>query len=107
MKEVTTMSKISYPAEGLYKYTKFHTENVASQMQRASNNFPLNIPYDFAYRKYLLSLRDTINNFYKEINQIDDKIQKADTNYNNLENSLSKAASDIMVKKITERDRMI
>lgn len=101
------MTKLSYPSDGIYKYTRSHTENVARDLQRAVSSCILNIPNNFTYRKYLLSLRDTLNSYYKEISSIDDKLNKTNTNFENVAINLTKGVTDITIKKITERDRMI
>ena len=101
------MSKLIYPANGLYPRCKRSVERCATDIQSAISNCTFDIPSDFPYRGYLDGLRDTLNNYYHKINNIGLKIEITDKSFSNLSNRLTTSAGKITTSKIPKRDRMI
>lgn len=101
------MSKISYPSDGIYKYSKTKIETCSNDLYNAMSYCDFDIPYDFVYKNYLNGLSNDINNYYKEVNNINDILRSTDNNYSDLENDLSFEVSKLKSIQIKDRDRMI
>lgn len=101
------MSKLIYPSDGIYKYCRNYIDACSNNLSNAVNNCNLDVPSGFSYKNYLSSLSSELNDFYREINSIDSKLQKSNNNYDNLASDLSLTTKRMSILKIKDRDRMI
>lgn len=101
------MSKLYYPSEGIYKYCRNDIEAGSNNLNNAYNNCNLDVPSDFSYKNYLDSLDSTIKSYCNELNNISSKLERTNSNYDNLESDLSSKAQKMVSVKIKDRERMI
>ena len=101
------MTKLVYPKSGIYIMVKNNIENCNNYLIKANSNCSFVVPSNFSYISYLRSLSSTINEFKKDLSEIDYILRDISNNYQNLEDSLLEYDSKFEVVKIKERDRMI
>lgn len=101
------MSKFIYPKEGIYNCCKVYMENSSHNLSEAISNCNLDVPYDFAYKNSLDNLYYVLSDYYKEINNINSKLQQINNNYSLLSSDLIAETKKIESSKIRKRERMI
>lgn len=101
------MSKLFYPNDGIYKYCRTDIESCSNNLNDAYNNCNLDVPSNFAYKNYLNSLDSVIRGYCNEINSINSKLERTNSNYDDLESELSINAKNMETVKIKDRERMI
>ena len=101
------MTKLKYPANGIHSVVKTELNTSTTHLTNASNNTDYKVPSNFAYKSYMISLKDTLKNYTKEINNITDAIIKTNKIYEDLEVDMTEKAKVINGYKVAERDRMI
>ena len=106
-KKVIKVGKFNYPSEGIYYNCKNYTAACSKYLSGAINNCYLDIPEDFKYYSYLAGLKDTLNNYKREIDDIDLKILSSDKKYSTLTQDLVEDIKKKDFKDIKSRDRMI
>lgn len=105
--KVGNMTKLVFPSEGIKKNIKPNIDSTINYLNSASASAYFDIPSDFGYYNYLQDLKNTINSYKKESENILDISSKVDTNFDNLENELKKDAQLLPTNKMSARDRMI
>ena len=101
------MSKLNYPANGLYILVKPHEERFNEHMSEAISNSNFDIPSDFQYKNYLDSLSDTLREYYSRKNEITSKIRRTDAIFSNISDVFTVRASRIITPEINKRERLI
>lgn len=101
------MTKLVFPSEGIKKNIKPNIDSTINYLNSASASAYFDIPSDFGYYNYLQDLKNTINSYKRESENILDISSKVDTNFDNLENDLKKDAQLLPTNKMSARDRMI
>ncbi len=101
------MTKLNYPNDGVYKYCRQYSNSCANNLSRAMNSCSFDIPSDFTYRNYLYNLSGTFRQYYNQINNINERIQKSNDNIKILSSDLLNSVNKMTGIKIKERDRMI
>ena len=101
------MSKLTYPADGIYNYCRDNIESCVGNLSQAVSNSSLDVPSRFAYRNYLNSLYGVLSEYKKEIGSIKSKLKQSNDNFNALSDELEDSVKKMTVTKIKERDRMI
>lgn len=101
------MTKLVFPSEGIKKSIKPNIDSTINYLNGASSSAYMDVPTDFSYYNYLQNLKNTINSYKKESENILDISSKVDTNYENLDNDLKKDAQLLPTNKMSARDRMI
>lgn len=101
------MTKLNYPSEGIYRYCRDDFELCISNLSKVISTCNLDVPANFTYKNYLNNLPSLLNEYYKEIDSINSKLQKSNKNYDNLSDALSTSTNRMESLKIKERDRMI
>lgn len=101
------MTKLTYPNDGIYKYCKDNIECCRNSLYKSISGISLDIPSSFAYKSYLRNLPNVLTNYYKEINNINSKLQSSNNNYEVLSSELSSAINKMILIKVKRRDRMI
>ena len=105
--KVGNMTKLVFPSEGIKKNIKPNIDSTINYLNSASASAYFDIPSDFGYYNYLQDLKNTINSYKREAENILDISSKVDTNFDNLENELKKDAQLLPTNKMSARDRMI
>ena len=106
-KKSSTMTKLSYPKDGIYKYCKHYANSCANNLSNAMNNCNFDIPNGFAYKSYLHGLGGRIRELYNRTNNLEAKLQRSNNNIEVLSSDLLSSAEKMVDIKINERDRMI
>ena len=101
------MAKLKYPSNGIYNTVKNELSDSINYLNNASKNTDYKVPGTFTYKSYMNTLKQTLKDYVKEINNINDAIIKTNKTYEELEVDMTEKAKVINGYKVTERDRMI
>ena len=101
------MSKLVYPADGLYDTTKTYTIEAKANISNAKRYCSFNIPSSFRYRSYLYNLDDLLTEYEKDMDDILEKAKSVTQAYENLEVDLNSSIKSIDVSTIKRREKII
>lgn len=101
------MAKLKYPSNGIYNTIRTELNDSLSHLNNASKNADYKVPGNFTYKSYMNSLKQTLKDYAKEIDNINDAVIKTNKTYEELEAEMNEKAKVINGYKVVERDRMI
>lgn len=102
------MTRINYVEQGIYSYTKDDCKEIITNLSSAhSVALSLSCPSNFSYKSYISNLDNTINEYYKEIIDIDAKIKFADTKYEEVTDEMTEGVLSLDISVLKDRDRLI
>lgn len=102
------MTRINYVEEGIYSYTKDDCKEIMNNLSAAhSIALSLSCPGSFNYKSYISNLDNTINEYYKEIIDIDSKLKYADTKYLEVTEDMTTKVDLLDTDVLKDRDRLI
>lgn len=99
--------RLVYPENGLRNKTSLKINDIKNKLYQVKSSSTYNVSSTFQYSNYVRGISGTINSYISEIERLESKIDRVDTNYSELESDIVSDNSLIEVVKIKERDRMI
>ena len=97
------MSKITYPANGLFPITKSMIDECFHYLSNARSNADLDVPHRYSRRDYLKNLDNTIDSYKKQLDDIRHDIEMADRDFDNVCKRASNRIAKIDKPKINQR----
>ena len=101
------MTKIRYPKNGLSSVCRGNFTDCTTNLKKANDNTDYSIPSNFAYKNYMITLRDTMKKYVNELNAIGGKIAATTKSYEDLENDLIQKTKLIKPHEVKPLGRMI
>lgn len=101
------MTKISYPVNGIYNECGSNAKYCRTYLNNATAWTGYTVPNHFYYATTSVNLRKKVKRFYKEMNDIVNKLYNTSKTLEELELDMTEKSKAIGGFKLAERDRMI
>ncbi len=101
------MSKINYPEKGLMTTTKSLIEECSNSISNARSQADLDVPHRYSRRDYLKDLDNKIDDFKKQLVDIQREIEQADRDFGEVCENAVKRIAKMNASNIIKRIRRV